>query len=243
MYACIIPIQIHHPHPRRSVSAAGVLACGPHAKPAGAWAGSGDMNIDQFRYFYPEKPCLMQIETPLFESLSHDQAWIAEPKYNGSRLQLHFVEDSWQFWNRNGAIMAYTPNQEMRDALNDLNLKGYWLFDGELRHNKVRGVRHKIVIYDLFVCDGHLMLGVPFSERRRILDFLFHYRAPDSDALDIIFQYDQHFQRVFDSFSDDPEIEGLILKKLDSQLNLGENRACESLWMYKIRKPSLLYNF
>jgi ATP-dependent DNA ligase len=68
------------------------------------------MKLDRFTYFYPERPRLLHIEQPLFESLSQDPNWVAEPKYNGSRLQLHYLDGAWQFWNRHGQPMDYRPS-------------------------------------------------------------------------------------------------------------------------------------
>lgn len=109
------------------------------------------MTLDTFKYFYPERPKLLHIEHPLFEQLSEDPRWVAEPKYNGSRLQLHFINGVWEFWNRHEQPMDYEPSREVQEALAGLKIRGYWLFDGELRHNKTRGVRHKIVLYDVFI--------------------------------------------------------------------------------------------
>ena len=48
------------------------------------------IHISSFKYFYPERPRLLHVNQPLFESLSQNSAWVAEPKYNGSRLQFSF---------------------------------------------------------------------------------------------------------------------------------------------------------
>jgi ATP-dependent DNA ligase len=200
------------------------------------------MQIDSFKYFYPERPRLLHIEQPLFEQLSQDPNWVAEPKYNGSRLQLHFVAGAWQFWNRHEQPMVYTPSPEVFDALAGLNLKGYWLFDGELRHKKTRGISHKIVLYDVFIRQGDLLLGQPFADRRGILETLLHYHG-DYHVLGLAPQYEENFRQVFGLLTQDEEIEGLVLKNLQGQLQLGRSRAAESRWMWKVRQPSGRYQF
>jgi len=204
--------------------------------------GKKKMNLNSFKYFFPECPRLLHIEQPLFDTLSDHPDWIAEPKYNGSRLQLHFLNGAWQFWNRHEQPMAYTPSPEVREALAGLNLKGYWLFDGELRHNKTKGVRHKIVLYDLFIAGGTLLLGASFQKRRGILETLLHYNG-DYNLLSLSPQYPEDFRQVFGELIKDDEIEGLVIKNLQGQLQLGRGRAVESRWMWKARKPSGRYHF
>jgi len=199
------------------------------------------MNLDSFKYFYPERPRLLHIEQPLFDTLSDHPDWIAEPKYNGSRLQLHYLNGAWQFWNRHEQKMNYTPSPEVEEALatlSNLNLKGYWLFDGELRHNKTKGVRHKIMLYDVFIREGELLTGHPFWMRREILEELV-LRPP----LDLPMQHRAGFRGVFGRFIENEELEGLVIKNIRGQLQLGRGRAVESKWMWKIRKPSGRYNF
>jgi len=200
------------------------------------------MRLDSFKYFYPERPRLLHIEQPLFEQLSRDENWVAEPKYNGSRLQLHLVNGAWQFWNRHEQLMVYTPSREVLDALAGLNLEGYWLFDGELRHKKTRGISHKIVLYDVFIRQDYLLLGQPFADRRGVLETLLHYRG-DYRVLSLAPQYEENFRQVFGLLTQDEEIEGLVLKNLQGQLQLGRSRAVESRWMWKARRPSNLYQF
>ncbi len=200
------------------------------------------MKLDSFKYFYPERPRLLHIEQPLFDQLSQNPSWVAEQKYNGSRLQLHHINGAWQFWNRHEQLMAYTPSQEVKGALAGLNLKGYWLFDGELRHNKTKGVRHKIVLYDVFIKEGDLLLGKPFGDRRGLLETLLHY-CGDCHLLSLPTQYQEDFRQVFAEVSQADEIEGLVLKNLRGRLELGRCRAVESAWMWKVRKPSGRYHF
>lgn len=200
------------------------------------------MKITAFKFFYPERPRLLHIEQPLFERLNQDRDWVAESKYNGSRLQLHHINGAWQFWNRHEQLMAYTPNQDVLDALAGLNLAGYWLFDGELRHGKTKGVRHQIVLYDVFIVEGELLLAKPFGERREILETLLHYLG-DYHVLSLPEQYPEGFRQVFGQVSQDEEIEGLVLKNVQGRLSLGRTRAAESSWMWKVRKPSGRYQF
>jgi len=201
--------------------------------------------ISGFKYFYPERPRLIHVEQPLFKQLSEDPRWIAEPKYDGKRLQLHHLPDGeFQFWGRHGEKLVYTPSPEVLDALAALHLKGYWLFDGELRHGKVPGVSHRIALYDVFIASGNLLVGVPFIERRESLEILWHYAdLKDGMTLDLAPQFNGNFRETFNWLIQEPEFEGLVLKNLNGILDLGRARGNESTWMKKVRRPSNRWRF
>lgn len=201
--------------------------------------------INDFRYFYPEKPKLLHKDQPLFTQLSKDPDWIAEPKWNDKRLQLHHLPNGeWQFWNRHGERLAYVPTQELLDALNNLKLKGYWLFDGGLRDGKVKGVRNRVVLYDVFIAEGTVLTDQTFDDRRGILEVLFHYCGPaDGWTLDLAAQFETDFRTWFDSYQNDQEIEGLVLKNRKGKLALGRTGPHNSGWMWKVRKASGIVRF
>ena len=198
------------------------------------------MNLKTFKYFYPERPVLIHRSQPLFEELDNDRDWVAERKYNGTRLQLHYIDGQFQFWNRHKEKLSYRPNTELADALDLLPLKGYWLFDGELRDSKTKGVRHKIILYDIFIKANELLIDKPFWFRRELLEKLFTVNA---EPLGITEQFDWQFDALFDNVTKDPEIEGLVMKNKRGMVKLGRTSALQSRWMYKVRIESGRYRF
>ena len=205
------------------------------------------MRIESFEYFYPEKPRLTSIKSPMFEKLSKDPQWIAEKKFNGSRLQFNVVcanngdPQHFTFMNRHGLHLAYVPDDVMRKALQKLPWPaGYCLLDGELRHNKVVGVRHKIVFYDVFVWDGELLTDKDFLFRRNLLYKLLPY---PNGPLSLPEWFNGDLYAAFKDVTKDPEIEGLVIKNINGKLNLGRNAGRDSAWMWKVRKESGRYRF
>ncbi len=200
------------------------------------------MKITKFKYFYPEKPQLLLIDDSITRWLSKDSDWIAERKYNGSRLQLHYLDGKFQFWNRHEARFNYTPSPRLLESLQRLDLKGYCLFDGELRHNKTKGVRDMIMLYDVFIWQSKLLVNTPFWYRRGILaNMMLH--AVNGEPLGITEWFMEDFDATFKDVIENPEIEGLVLKKRDGMLTLGRSAPALSKWMYKIRKPSGSYRY
>jgi len=197
------------------------------------------MNFD---YLYPEKPKLISIDQPLFQKLSDSPDWVAEPKYNGSRLVLAIDGNEMEFWNRHGEKFDYRPDENLRNALLEFasHTKGLCVFDGELRHNKVPGVRHKIVLWDTLGWDGHLLANETYKARYRLIPLM------ESPPLTLVHQVNGEnvsFTSVFTSWVEDPEIEGLVLKNLNGKLNLSRTAGQPSNWMVKVRRPNNSYRF
>jgi ATP-dependent DNA ligase len=197
------------------------------------------MKLSQFTYFYPEAPALANIDQPLFARLSDDPQWIAEPKYNGQRLELHCLPgEEPQFWGRHKNRLTYSPSREVLAAIEDLHLPGYCILDGELRHAKVPGVSHKIMFYDVHVWDWEILLGKPFWFRRGLIeDHIFGF------PFDFPLQYRTEFLKHFSLVVQDPELEGLVMKRFDGKLALGRKAAVTSTWMIKVRRESGRYRF
>ncbi len=197
------------------------------------------MKINEFTYFYPEAPKLIHVDSDLLDRLSQDPAWIAEKKYNEQRLELH-CNGNFEFWNRHGKKLGYDPSVEVSEALGNVPLRGYCLFDGGLRHNKTKGVRHKVIIYDVYAWDSKMLLSMPFEERRALIGELF---PCEETVLRIPDQHPGNFKQTFHDVIQEDEIEGLVLKNLKGKIAPGRTAPIKSNWMFKVREPSGRYKF
>jgi ATP-dependent DNA ligase len=192
------------------------------------------MQLAKFKYFYPEKPRLIQLNQPLLQSLSNDPKYVAEKKYNGSRLELHHINNVFQFWNRHGQLLKYQPSPEIKEALQKFNLEGYWTFDGELRHNKTKGVRDKIILWDVFIAKGVMLIDKPYWYRHSLLAKILPI---EGEPIGRPMQYKNNFVELFKEVISE-EIEGLVIKGLSGKLQLGRTTANDSNWMFKVRKTT-----
>jgi len=191
--------------------------------------------------FYPPKPTLISIDQPLFSQLNDDLNVIAELKYNGNNLVLHRFEDGrFEFWNRYGLKFNYEPSKEVLSDLQNMSWAGYCVVNGELRHNKVKGIRHHIVLWDMFISNGVSLKSLQFRERRAELEKLFGSKQESVTPTEF---YLSDFKKVFDEYTKLPEIEGLVMKKLDAKLELGYTSSPTVKYMFKVRKSNGSYKF
>lgn len=198
------------------------------------------MKFEDFTYFYPEKPVLITKEQSLFQTLSTSPSWVAEKKYNGNRLCLHYFNGEFQFWNRHGAKFSkFYPDEKLLKELKALPLQGYCIFDGELRNNKIHEIKQKIMLFDVIMWDNQLMTS-PFSHRRNILEKMI---PVDGDPLGIPYQFKSDFSKAFDLVTPDEEIEGLVIKNIAGKLKVSRKINQPSSWMFKVRKPNNSYSF
>jgi ATP-dependent DNA ligase len=205
------------------------------------------MKTNTFTYFFPEKPTLISKDQNLTAKLSADPDYVAERKYNGIRLQLHFLNGKWQFWGRHQDLLKFTPDAELQKELDSLSEEirltvngkpGYCLLDGELRNNKTKGVRQKIMLFDVFIWNGEVLTGMPFAERRAIIESLV---PVDGEPIGCPVQFKGEFISVFNTVTTDDEIEGIVIKNTKAPFKISRTSPVNSSWMFKVRKPSKKY--
>lgn len=220
------------------------------------------MKLQRFTYFYPEKPKLVLIESDAFEQMSNDPIYVAEPKFNEQRCELHLIDGEGHFWDRHGKELNYNSNSLYEDGKKEIvrilvekfGDKGYFLFDAGLRHNKVTGIYHKIVIYDIHIYKNEVLNKLTFRERRDLLDKFFtgtwkHLGSfsgtfqNHNDTVHLINQYPTAFQKVYDEYisgdlGNPDEFEGVVIKNLKGKLKISRASNIDSSWMFKVRKQT-----
>ncbi len=213
------------------------------------------MKIKKFKYFYPEKPVLLQITQDEFTEMSTSPKWVAEPKYNGSRCVVHILDGKVEFWDRHGKTLDFNSNplyKDGRDKIIEILLSafgkvGYFVFDGELRHNKVTGIQNKLVLWDCFIYDHELLNKQPYWVRRSKLVeaglVIEDYAIEETEPVSLIKQWKHHFKTVYDEYvaghwGHPDEFEGVVLKNVNGKLNLGRVSGSQSNWMFKVRKQT-----
>jgi len=196
------------------------------------------MKLNNFKYFYPEKPVLVHRDQELVHRLSMNPDYIGEIKFNGQRLALHVLDGVPELWGRHGEKLTYKPSESVLGVIKEkIPTQGYYVFDGELRHNKVPGMRDKIVLWDVFVWNSS-MVRLGYDDRRGLLKSLNLDTDMDS-ILHLIGQCEGNFKETFDRLiAESDEFEGIVMKNRKGKLNLGRTGAKNSNWMFKIRRTT-----
>jgi len=206
------------------------------------------MKIKKFKYFYPEKPMLIQIDQDCFEQMSNDPKYVAEPKINGARCEVHIFYGEVEFWDRHGKKLDFDSNplyKEGRDKIKKILIesfgdKGYFNFDGELRHNKVTGIQCKLALWDCFISDHELLNKMKYWARRA---FIASSLVCKDDTVRLLEQHKDNFRNHYNAYvlgehGNPDEFEGLVIKNVNGMLNLSRTSGMNSNWMYKVRKQT-----
>lgn len=204
------------------------------------------MKFSDFIYFYPENPMLIHRDQQLLDHLSNDPNAVAELKPNGSRCEIHLINGNASYWTRHGTEFKYENfdyDMMTEELLKRFPERGYYLFDSEMRHNKVVGVKNQIMIFDCFIYNDLFLNRHDFQTRRSVLES--HFMNPDlsNEYLSLAQQWKTGFRELFESLEGDPEIEGIVIKLLTGMFDLGRVSGRESKWMYKARYETGRHKF
>lgn len=210
------------------------------------------MKLNEFTYFYAERPILAVANQPLIQKLSESDSWIAQLKYNGQNCAIHIMKGvkdrKIEFWSRHGAKLKYQPihskDENLHYYLDSLDLPlGYTVIHAELRHNKVTGIREKITLHDVWVWDGKLLSKEPYWARlARLQDINRNFDLlKEEPKVTIIKNHETDFQTLYQENYGQGEIEGLVIKNKKGKLNLSRKACQKSSWQYKIRFADFNY--
>jgi len=193
------------------------------------------------------------------EQVGDYPGWVAQRKFNGTRtVVLIDPEGAVHLRTRHRAEhKAYKITADMRASLQALPLdRGSWhVLDGELLNNKTRGVKDRLVLFDLLVHDSKYLVGTTYGNRLDMLDFTLSepneyeqetgrklaFRVNENVWFAETFRenFSGHFQELLDL----DEIEGLVLKDPGGKLVPGVTENNNEAWLIRVRKPHKNYAF
>ena len=173
------------------------------------------------------------------------EGWQGQIKKNGSCTVLGVSPDKvFHTWNRhNEEHRAWKPNHKDNLALVPfLGLPDRWfVFEGELLHNKVKDIRDTLYLFDILVFDSEFLLGSRLENRQTLIDQLIPDQVPGKLGYDMvpgsklwIAKPVVNFRKTFDSLIDE-EDEGLVLKDPKAKLTFCSKADSNSSWQVKLR--------
>lgn len=199
-------------------------------------------------FFYPNKPLLIPIESPIVNEKSDDTNFWAEVKKNGSRLALrkdkteatrHQSFNGFVFWNREKSVLKYTPSETLLEELYSFDIPEGTHIDAELLHQKTKHIKHLIYVYDIYWYKGKQVFET-LEVRRKMIEDIFggqykHFVLSKT--------YQTNFRDLFYKVINEPENEGLVLKSKKGTIEWNLKSSPEVWWQLKIRKSSKNYQF
>jgi hypothetical protein len=203
---------------------------------------------NSFRFFKPPRP---EIKIPV-GMLPHyeDGSWVAQAKMNGTYNIIGVSpEKTLHCLKRDGdKHRNWQPTADTIKAFRNLPGDGWYVFCAELMNDKTPHIKNINYIHDIVVADGQMLVGSKYLDRYALLVDLLqpkqhteqHYNIVDDRTwVATIFTNEYSFREVYRHITTQSEIEGLVLKSVDTQLSLADM----SRGMVKCRKLTKNYGF
>jgi len=204
-------------------------------------------------FIYPPRP--KNIINPIDLSLYDDGSLLSQIKTNGSNCVLSTNGIDYKVMNRHGQRLTnfQLTDNEIRDIYRG---NGDWLvINGEyLNKNKYdernQKFNHKLIIFDILVYNNEYLVGSTFEQRIQLLDKLYGQVDSEKDYLYKISQnvyrvrsYDVGFKSLFDKYTPIDLVEGLVLKRKNSKLEISSGTENNWRGQLKSRKPTKNYKY
>ena len=211
------------------------------------------MKYASFRYIYPPRPKNPIPNTEL--SFWDNGSLIAQPKLNGSNCLIFTNGVKHIAMNRhNGRLTNFQLKDEEIAALYK-GTGGWTVLNGEYMNKSKQdesraAFNHKFVIFDILVDDGDYLVGKTFEERIALLDSMFGQEDSEKDYLYAISEnvyrvksYLSGFNMLYDRLTPIDMIEGLVMKRKNARLEMGNTELNNVKSQIKCRKSTLNYKY
>ena len=211
------------------------------------------MKYASFRYIYPPRPKNPIPNTEL--SFWDNGSLIAQPKLNGSNCLIFTNGEKHIAMNRhNGRLTNFQLKDEEIAALYK-GTGGWTVLNGEYMNKSKQdesraAFNHKFVIFDILVDDGDYLVGKTFEERIALLDSMFGQEDSEKDYLYGISEnvyrvksYLSGFNMLYDRLTPIDMIEGLVMKRKNARLEMGNTELNNVKSQIKCRKETKNYKY
>ena len=201
------------------------------------------------KYIYPPRPetKIAPASLKMFEDMNK---FLAEPKLNGSSLEIYFPE--LKTWNRHKTPLFCKIEKD--ELMNLQKGKGDMILCGEYMNKNCKDELNqywniKYVIWDIIMFEGQHLLGSTFEERYALLTELYpnnpvkKHLHQISDNCFRVNAIDSNFLENYQDLTKWDMYEGLVLKRKDGKLENGTTENNNTKTQIKCRKGTKNYNF
>lgn len=212
------------------------------------------MNYNSFRYIFPPRPKNAIPDSDL--NFWDNGSLLAQPKLNGSNCVIFTNGEKLMVMNRHSQYMTNVDiqRQEILDLFKGdigkwMVLNGEYLNKSKQDENR-QTFNHKLVIFDILVHNSDYLVGKTFQERINLLDELYGQKDSEKSYLYSISNnvyrvksFENGFKSIYDQLTPIDLIEGLVLKRKNARLEIGNTENNNIKSQLKARKPTKLYKF
>ena len=211
------------------------------------------MKYSNYRYIYPPRP---KNAIPSSDLNSYDNGtMLAQPKLDGSNCLIFTDGKTVKVMNRHSQPITRfeIPTEEILSLYKGSG--GWTVINGEYMNKSKRDetgntFNHKFVIFDILVNDGDYLIGKTFDQRVKILDEMFDTIESEKQYLYSIsmnvFRVKTYTERLLDNFERLVRIdmvEGLVMKRKNARLEIGNTELNNVNSQLKSRKPTKNYKY
>lgn len=210
------------------------------------------IRYESFSYIYPPRPKnpVDPKEIPNWD----DGIMIGQPKLNGSNSVIFMNGRDVYVYNRHNQRMT-NFDLSKEDLLKLYSGSGWMVLNAEYLNKSKKDetgdtFNHKLVIFDILVYKSEYLIGQTFQERISLLDSLFgkgesgkSYLYSVSENVYRVRSYYSDFKNLFDELVKIDMVEGLVLKRKNARLEVGNREDNNSKSQVKFRKPTKNYKY
>jgi ATP-dependent DNA ligase len=210
------------------------------------------INYNNFRYIFPPRPKNAVNSNEL--NFWDNGSMLGQIKVNGSNGVIFMNERDIYIYNRHGQRM--TNHNLNIDELRKLYTgRGWTVINGEIMNKSKKdqfgnNYNGKLIVFDILVHNSTYLVGKTFGERVQLLEELYgkitsehEYLYQISENINLIKTFRTGFKNLFDKLTEIDMVEGIVLKRENAKLEIGntENNNCKS--QIKSRKATKNYKF
>ncbi len=210
------------------------------------------MEYNHYHYIYPPRP---KNPIPSSELESYDNGTLlGQPKMDGSNSVISLNTSKIHLMNRHDQPL--TGVQITNEIKSLYKGDGGWtVLNGEyLNKNKKdennQPFNHKLVLFDILVYNGEYLVGKSFKERLDLMDQLFGVNNSEKSYLYSVSEnvyrvktYDSGFFSLYNSLTQIQVIEGLVLKRKNAKLEIGNTENNNTRSQIKCRRVTKNYKY
>ena len=205
------------------------------------------------KYIFPPRPetKIAPKSLPIFEKMGK---FLAEPKLNGSSMQIYFSASGkeMKLMNRHKQPITCKMNKEELRKLyrgtKEMILCGEYM-NKNCKDETGKPWNHKYVIWDIIMYDGEHLMNTTFECRQYILlsmyslNYVKHFLHQISENCFRVDFFKKGFLAAYQGITKYDMYEGLVLKRIDGKLENGTTEKNNTRTQIKCRRSTKNYLF